>query len=625
MELETSLNRYAEITREIRILSAVQRRNITGVDEYSVLLGKDFCRIGELADESCGILENELYPLLDSSEIFTDRTAAILQNFCHSLLDPFSEEELDLSMLYKVSKRLLYDAQIKKDDNYLVSQLYIHINACYANVNRANRIRVTDRFVLKYQQDGIAAAELMLQYLQPDKLRRLNEENRGKVMTHSRFYLALYDTFKVTPEINAKRISGLWKSFELSDDKELSAMAGGFDWNYHRIRCLENMGQLTERGNEWAFTREQCGEIMRGVTLLGRIWGEDPENNGKILPSPHLELIKARNSFFNGDLKMEDYRTVLLGIYSKYANDRYDMYSVQANLFIPVEYLVTLGKTEPGADLQETLYEMYMQMVHYILKSVNTESYYFLLEYLSGILDYFVDIPGKYTFMELGLQCLAALHPPTLVHSLQVAGISRRLCEYMIDRVPEKLAGTMGTKSADDVRLMRDQIIRHIYNGGLCHDFGKIFIMDTIFCYGRKLFDTEFEVIKLHPLAGADILSRHESTKEYADIARGHHIWYDRTNGYPDDFNANKSSDRVLIDIVAVADSLDAATDAIGRSYNKGKSFETVADELRAGSGTRYSPEVVRLLDDTDIFDNIKDLLYEGRERNYRRSYQILS
>ncbi|HRV00042.1 MAG TPA: hypothetical protein P5092_21785, partial [Ruminococcus sp.] len=137
MGLETGLNRYAEITREIRVLSSVQRRNVTGVDEYSVMLGNDFCRIGELADESRGILENELYPLLDSAEIYNDGTAAILQNFCHSLLDPFSEEELDLSMLYKVSKRLLYDAQIKKDDNYLVSQLYIHINACYANVNRA--------------------------------------------------------------------------------------------------------------------------------------------------------------------------------------------------------------------------------------------------------------------------------------------------------------------------------------------------------------------------------------------------------------------------------------------------------------------------------------------------------
>ena len=625
MGLETGLNRYAEITREIRVLSSVQRRNVTGVDEYSVMLGNDFCRIGELADESRGILENELYPLLDSAEIYNDGTAAILQNFCHSLLDPFSEEELDLSMLYKVSKRLLYDAQIKKDDNYLVSQLYIHINACYANVNRANRIRVTDRFIMEYQRDGIAAAGLMLQYLRPDKLRRLNQKNRGRVMTHSRFYLALYDTFMVTPEINAERISGLWKSFELSNDKAVSAMVNGFDWNYHRIRCLENMGQLTERGNEWGFTSEQCGQIMKGVRLLGRIWDEKPEDNSKILPSPHLELIKARNSFFNGELKTEDYRKALLGIYRKYANDRYDMYSVQANLFIPVEYLVTFEKTVPGADEQEILYGIYMQMVHYILKSVNTESYYFLLEYLSGILDHFVDIPGKYSFLELGLQCLAALHPPTLVHSLQVAGISRRLCEYMIEMTPEKLIGTMGTKSADDVRLMREQILRHIYNGGLCHDFGKIFIMDTIFCYGRKLFDTEFEFIKLHPLAGAEILSRHESTKEYADIARGHHVWYDRTAGYPDDFDIAKSSDRVLIDIIAVADSIDAATDAIGRSYNKGKTFETVADELHTGSGTRYSPDVVCLLNDTGIFENIKDLLYEGREQNYRRSYQILS
>ena len=45
-------------------------------------------------------------------------------------------------------------------------------------------------------------------------------------------------------------------------------------------------------------------------------------------------------------------------------------------------------------------------------------------------------------------------------------------------------------------------------------------------------------------------------------------------------------------------DSLDAATDNIGRCYNLAKPFRTLLEELRAQSGTRYAPNVVALFED---------------------------
>ena len=72
-------------------------------------------------------------------------------------------------------------------------------------------------------------------------------------------------------------------------------------------------------------------------------------------------------------------------------------------------------------------------------------------------------------------------------------------------------------------------------------------------------------------MTGAELLTGHNSTAAYADVAKGHHLWYDCSRGYPYDFNTFDSPVKTIIDIVAVADCMDAATDSVGRSYNNGK------------------------------------------------------
>ncbi len=158
----------------------------------------------------------------------------------------------------------------------------------------------------------------------------------------------------------------------------------------------------------------------------------------------------------------------------------------------------------------------------------------------------------------------------------------------------------------------------------ICHDTGKIFIIDTVFVYGRKLLDMEFDLIKTHPKMGAEMLKRFSSTAKYAEVALGHHKWYDNSRGYPEEFDTSKSRYKTVIDIVLCADCLDAATDTVGRSYNCGKSFEDFYAEIQEGSGTRYAPWLPDLLSKPEVREDIEFLLAEGRERNYHDTYQLL-
>ncbi|MEE3409241.1 MAG: hypothetical protein VZQ95_07620, partial [Erysipelotrichaceae bacterium] len=92
------------------------------------------------------------------------------------------------------------------------------------------------------------------------------------------------------------------------------------------------------------------------------------------------------------------------------------------------------------------------------------------------------------------------------------------------------------------------------------------------------------------------MLDRIPADRSFVDIARGHHKWYDDSAGYPEDFSLKDSPFEPLVDIVTVADCMDAATDSIGRSYNRGKTLDEYIDEVRAGSGTRYAPWLADIL-----------------------------
>ena len=62
----------------------------------------------------------------------------------------------------------------------------------------------------------------------------------------------------------------------------------------------------------------------------------------------------------------------------------------------------------------------------------------------------------------------------------------------------------------------------------------------------------------------------------------------------------------------------------MGRSYNKGKTFDDYEEEIREGAGTRYAPFLVELFARPEVRADIIYLLGEGRSRMYRELYTLL-
>lgn len=143
---------------------------------------------------------------------------------------------------------------------------------------------------------------------------------------------------------------------------------------------------------------------------------------------------------------------------------------------------------------------------------------------------------------------------------------------------------------------MTDEDCEQVYFAALLHDVGKIGVPDEVINKTGALTDEEFELIKIHPVLGYQILSSIKQSPYLSVGARYHHERYDG-KGYPDGLKGNQIPQ--IARIIAVADAFDAMTST--RSYRGALSMEAVRREIVNGLGTQFDYEyaaiMLRLID----------------------------
>lgn len=133
-----------------------------------------------------------------------------------------------------------------------------------------------------------------------------------------------------------------------------------------------------------------------------------------------------------------------------------------------------------------------------------------------------------------------------------------------------------------------EEEINIIQKAAILHDIGKIATPDSILLKPGKLSDLDYDLIKLHAVAGYEILSKAKMYRELAGIIRHHHERYDG-NGYPDHL-AGKDIPQ-FSRIITVADAFDAMT--TNRIYKPRKAIAEALLDLQRLSGSQFDPEVV--------------------------------
>jgi response regulator RpfG family c-di-GMP phosphodiesterase len=152
-----------------------------------------------------------------------------------------------------------------------------------------------------------------------------------------------------------------------------------------------------------------------------------------------------------------------------------------------------------------------------------------------------------------------------------------------ISRLCERLALAVGLGPADA------EMIRH---ASALHDMGKIAIPDGVLLKPGKLDQNEWELMKTHTSAGAELLagSRSPLLQLGEVIARTHHERWDGS-GYP----AGLGGEEIPLSgrICSICDAYDALLSK--RPYKEPSTPEEALEEIRRCSGTQFDPRLVEV------------------------------
>ena len=148
----------------------------------------------------------------------------------------------------------------------------------------------------------------------------------------------------------------------------------------------------------------------------------------------------------------------------------------------------------------------------------------------------------------------------------------------------------------------KDQELVHI--AGLMHDIGKFILPDHILKANVPLTDDDWNLIRMHPQQGANVVSSLEGYGPVAKIVLAHHERIDG-KGYPRGLKGDDIPE--MSRIISVADTYDVMT-ARDSYKDPVSSFEAI-QELRRVSGSQLDERFVKVF--------VEDVL-EGKDLTYR-------
>lgn len=149
------------------------------------------------------------------------------------------------------------------------------------------------------------------------------------------------------------------------------------------------------------------------------------------------------------------------------------------------------------------------------------------------------------------------------------------------------------------------QMLENMRNASPLHDIGKITIPDSVLTKPGKLTVEEYEVIKTHAKAGADMIRNNMGqmvSKDFlriaCDMAQYHHEKWNG-KGYPEGLRGREIP--LTARILAVTDVFDALVSV--RQYKEGMSIDEAFAYMEKDRGESFEPDIL------DVFFDLREEL----------------
>lgn len=616
--MQTTYQQYLDNLAEAHAL--VKKNLLTKQDDKDALLQQirnNSRRAYQIRQENDRLLRKIVYSRSPIS--LTERDVEELQEFADKLFI-FSHQN-DIGAAYKIHELLYRYAELKNDRNLRIRQLY-HMGVALFYMNPLMTelgINLFGDRVTRYFTEG---ADYLSQFreikdsaTQGYILRCLSNVGIADERLACRHQPCVpYNSISAFKDLlkHSEKLLSIFQS------PEYRAMTPDFSWDSAIYNVHYNIS-LCYQYVEKHHPPEILEEILKSANYIYNHQEQLPKFRYST-KEMRVAQIYATVKWKAGLISTTELADSLYELIQQADHNDFSLNGITLNLQMPLhfEYAFRAMNRAEREQYLEKMQTIDQDTWKYLLRTPHNEYSAVVTQSVGESIRYRAQhhLPLKKRFFDSLLFC----HPPTYIHVRMAAALSRKLFLRQVEVAPETLLGICDIYDVDELRDRQEELAERIYLCALYHDVGKIMLLDYIGIYERSLLDEEFESIKLHTNIGSALLEKTDP-KELSVIALHHHRFYNEMGGYPDQCPPCQSQYKPIVDIVSVADSIDATTDNIGRCYCEPKSFSTLLDEMRRESGTRYSPHVVGLFDDEEFARRIEEELNMDRMDVYFETY----
>lgn len=367
----------------------------------------------------------------------------------------------------------------------------------------------------------------------------------------------------------------------------------------------ENPGQFD--GDEVAIARE----IERKITAI-------VENKSLQYQNEAARLILHELRFCLGAYTAEELLDKLLGIFNEDINgttiDRVTRLFKTAALYLEDLWLYAPYDDLQKLKLSETVYQQVLRKYDEVK---STGDIFYMVVNRSDFIAAWAKFMGFDKAKNQVLEQIVYADKSLYIHTAMV----RNICMIIVEEILKDNPGFFDGVADYDASFIAKHpavLLELMSQSALFHDVGKFFCIDYVSNSSRNLTDDEFMAIKYHP-ENFDIYFPTGEGEEFQcvrDCARLHHLWHNGKGGYP--IKLSHTKNLPMVDVLSIADSIDAATDIIGRPYTSGKTLDSLIEEFDTFRDTRYSAYVIDIIKKPEVISKIQyAITVERKHINY--------
>ena len=583
--MEDYQEQYLAHAREIAELSDLYR--VTPPDSAGApqVLREAEARIARLRQENNRLLNAHLFPALDALLGAPQETLDQLDGFAAQLMD--WKTNLDVGLYVVIHKALLSLQRIRQNRAGILRELYkLGMGYYYLYM-----------YVSGMDQDAVRTMNFRNEMLFTEAASYLrffdeigDEESRGYII-RSMANIAL------CTKDRKKKIAAGRRILEIIRDPYYRGLAPGLPWDVFLSRTHQQMSANRHELSAGDLNREELAAVLDSCyEVFNAQQGQEHPSIRWLWPLYEME-------YSCGYTDAETTLARLEKLITQAPPGEYDMSGLYGGIQLPLYYGHMLRDNPRLADdpirLRFMAYASEKMLDTLLSCPLDCQDNYFFYLIREAVSEYH-EFPGCVTYLDLSRHLLQRFAGALFLRGRKAGRMLQVLCGAMLDQFPDCFDDIPFLRSLKSPEEKRKALLDYAEGCGLYYDFGLLKINITRTEQTRSLFDEELEIYQLHCVSGWEDLKRRPSTRRYADVALGHHVWYNGSGGYPALYERNRSDFRQMTDAAAL----------VARMLETPETpMPDLLREIAAGEGSRFSPIAAAVCMDPDIADKLDAIL----------------